>query len=227
MPQGHVAVETIVFAHPLKGRDIIAAVKHVIGNECASSHHSPMFHQEFNDDASDRFIIASIIGQESETPYQNIRVTPSSGRWLDDRSGFVDGMTYKQVTVMDWTWPNADAYMVGFTDLQVIEAVSGFTQKLRDHLGTLDAPSDEPQTVPVEIFLVYENSIDWSDGRSYFKTAHGSLDEAKQAIPENTRSLEREPDREMFGPEYVLEYTYFTIRKQEINVPVGVLMQTT
>lgn len=82
------------------------------------------------------------------------------------------------------------------------------------------------KTKPITVFLVFENGIDWSDGRSYFKSVHGSLDEAKEKIPEGVRSMEREPDRKIYGEEYVLDYTYYTIQKRTINLPIEVLQSS-
>jgi hypothetical protein len=221
MLKSFVAVETINFAYPIKGGDIISAVKQVIGDEDGSESSGLMFHEEIDHSVSDRFINGYIIGQTSVHPYDHIVVTPGSDSMSAAVAPFYKSQSYNQVTVRNWSWPG-ELSPAGYTSDDVRAAVRELTEKLRDYFNVFSVAT-KPKTTPVDVFLVYMNE---SDGQSNFLSVHGSLDEAKEAIPENARNLEHEPDREINGPEVVVDYVFFSIKKQTINIPQGVFKTT-
>ena len=75
-----------------------------------------------------------------------------------------------------------------------------------------------PSETDIDVFLLYQNEVDSYSGRSIFKSVHGSLEQAKDEIPDFARKYEKEPRRDLYGPEYVVDYMYYTIKQATISV---------
>lgn len=77
-----------------------------------------------------------------------------------------------------------------------------------------------PVETEIDVFLLYQNEADSYSGRSSLESVHGSLEQAKEEIPEFALGYEREPSTDFGGPEIVAvaEYVYYTIKKATIRV---------
>ena len=72
----------------------------------------------------------------------------------------------------------------------------------------------ETDKVTIPIFLVFaENADSWQGGRT-FSSVHGSIEAAREVIPLNIRTLQRE----VYGPNMIENYTYYTIERHDVSI---------
>lgn len=119
------AVVTIDFARPIKGSELIGAVRAL--SESDDHYYGTSF---WHEQAFDNDVF--VIGQFSKYPYDQILVAPDR-----DIEGVRPDETYSKAEVMSHQWP-ASYFPVGYEDDSVINSVRSFAKKLQDHF------TDEP-----------------------------------------------------------------------------------
>ena len=86
--------------------------------------------------------------------------------------------------------------------------------RITTHVGVIVADTN---TVAVPVFLVFrENADSWQGGRT-FSSVHGSLEKAREVIPLTVRTLQRD----VYGPNMIENYTYFTIERHEVSIDLA------